>query len=205
MQKYPVGRGGFGRVWKVERKIRPEIYAMKEMSKAKATEKNSIKMIQNELLLLKHIRHPFLINMHYAFQSREYLYIILDYMSGGDLRYHICRQRTFTEQQVKFFISCLLLALEYLHSNKLVHRDVKPENILFDEKGYLYLTDMGIVLPFDSNNSYALVDSSGTPGYMAPEVMFQQPHGFSCDFYAVGVIMHELMIGKVRFIYLEAV
>ena len=87
-------------VWKVERKGgRKEIYAMKEMSKVKVYEKNSVQSIVNERKLLAHLRHPFIINMHYSFQDKENLYLVMDYLSGGDLRYHICKQKKFDEEQ----------------------------------------------------------------------------------------------------------
>lgn len=168
---------------------------MKEMSKVKIYEKNSVSSIANERTLLHLLRHPFIINMHFAFQTKDYLYIVLDYLSGGDLRYHICKQKKFNEEQAKFFISCLILALEYLHSNGLIHRDIKPENLVFDDKGYLYLTDMGIAKIH--NPEKKLIDSSGTPGYMAPEVISNQPHDFGCDYYALGVMLYEFMFTKV--------
>lgn len=88
----------------------------------------------------------------------------------------------------------MVLALEYIHSNAIIHRDVKPENILFDTNGYVKLTDFGIARTFSPNNQS---DTSGTPGYMAPEVIKGQQHGFTADYFAVGVILHELMFGRV--------
>ena len=95
---------------------------------------------------------------------------------------------------VEFIICCLIISLEYIHSNCIIHRDVKPENILFDTNGYIKLTDFGIARTFSPNNQS---DTSGTPGYMAPEVIKGQQHGFSADYFAVGVILHELMLGRV--------
>jgi len=168
---------------------------MKEMSKVKIHEKASIPSIKNERLLLSVLKHPFIINMHYAFQTKEHLYIVMDYLSGGDLRYNICKYRKFTEEQAKFIISCLILSLEYLHYNGIIHRDIKPENMVFDSRGYVYLTDMGIAKI--NNPDKELIDSSGTPGYMAPEVITNKDHSFCADYFAVGVILHELMMQKV--------
>ena len=98
----------------------------------------------NERTLLTKLKHNFIVNMLQAFQDRDNLFLVMDLMTGGDLRYHICRKHTFTEQEARFFAACIFTALEYLHSKKVIHRDIKPENIVFDERGYLHLTDLGI-------------------------------------------------------------
>ena len=133
--------------------------------------------------------------MHYAFQDYDNLYLILDLLTGGDLRYQISRhpRQYFSEKQTKFFISCLIEGLFYIHSKKIIHRDIKPENLIFDQNGYLHITDFGIAKLITKNNSH---ETSGTPGYMAPEVMQGLSHTFSVDFYALGVITYELMMGK---------
>ena len=120
--------------------------------------------------------------------------MILDYLSGGDLRYHIGKNKKFTEEQTKFFISCILECLEYLHSNQILHRDLKPENLVLDKKGYLKVTDLGIARIKREENYQ---DTSGTPGYMAPEILMRKNHSFEVDFFALGVIMHEFMLGRV--------
>ena len=125
--------------------------------------------------------------MIYAFQDRSNLYLIMDYLPGGDLRFQIGRLQRFPEHIVKFFVCCILLALEYLHSNNIIHRDIKPQNIILDKQGYLRVTDLGIARIMKPNNSS---DTSGTPGYMAPEVMCRQDHSFSVDNYAVGIIAY---------------
>lgn len=89
----------------------------------------------------------------------------------------------------------MVISLEYIHSHAIIHRDIKPENILFDTDGYIKITDFGIARTFSPNNSN---DTSGTPGYMAPEVIMGQQHGFTADYFAIGVILHELMMGKVK-------
>ena len=94
---------------------------------------------------------------------------------------------------VEFFIACMLLCLEYLHKNAILHRDIKPENLVFDENGYLRVTDLGIARLWNPENSK---DTSGTPGYMAPEVMCRQNHGVAVDYFAMGVIAYECMFGK---------
>ena len=191
---YAIGKGGFGRVWKVMHKKTKKIFAMKEMSKAKIFIRKSINSISKEREFLSKLNYPFLSNMHYAFQTQTHLYIILDYLSGGDLRYYICKNNIFTEKETKFIISNILLSLEYIHSNHIIHRDIKPENLVFDSKGYLHLTDFGIAREHHENE--ILINSSGTPGYMAPEVLIKKPHSFEVDFYALGIIIFELVYGK---------
>ena len=171
-----------------------KIYAMKEMSKAKIFIRKSINSISKEREFLSKLHYQFLSNMHYAFQTQTHLYIILDYLSGGDLRYYICKHNIFTEKETKFIISNILLSLEYIHSNHIIHRDIKPENLVFDSKGYLHLTDFGIAYEHHEND--ILINSSGTPGYMAPEVLIKKPHSFEVDFYALGIIIYELVYGK---------
>lgn len=190
---YVVGKGGFGKVWKVESKKNKSISAMKEMSKSKVITKRSVNSVMNERHLLSTLRHPFLVNMMYAFQDRENLYLVMELMPGGDLRYHISKKRRFTEEQTKFFICCITLGLEYLHMNGIIHRDIKPENLVLDHKGYVRITDLGIARVWRPENSS---DTSGTPGYMAPEVMCRQNHGVAVDYFAMGVMAYEFMMGR---------
>lgn len=188
-----LGRGGFGKVWKVKKKKNKLLYALKIMSKAKIVQKKSVNSVMNERQLLSNLRHGFLINMVCAFQDRECIYLVMDLLTGGDLRYHIGRHRRFNEEQTKFFAACIITGLEYLHQNGVLHRDIKPENLVFDNRGYLRITDLGIARIWKPENSQ---DTSGTPGYMAPEVMCRHNHGVAVDYFALGVIIYECMLGK---------
>jgi serine/threonine protein kinase len=124
----------------------------------------------------------FLINMIYAFQDRENLYLVCDLMSGGDLRFHIGKKKRFTEEQtskgqlfslfsfhIEFMISCMIVGLEYMHNNGVIHRDIKPENVVMDENGYVRITDLGIARIWTPENSQ---DTSGTPGYMGNNLFY---------------------------------
>ena len=162
------------------------------MSKAKIIDKKSEKSIKWEKDLLSRINHPFIVNMNYAFQDTENLYLVMDLLTGGDLRYHICKQKKFTEEQTKFFICCILLAFDYIHTNNIIHRDLKPENLVVDDRGYVRLTDFGIAKISQKENS---TETSGTPGYMAPEVMCAQHHTMAVDYFALGVFTYEFMFG----------
>lgn len=144
---YCIGKGGFGKVWRVVRKKGRQVYAMKEMSKARIMTKRSVRSVINERSILNQLDNIFIVNMHNAFQDRENLYLVMDYLSGGDLRYHICRYRTFSEdvtskccdmltaECAEFFVACLVMGLEYIHEKKIIHRDIKPENLVLEEDG----------------------------------------------------------------------
>lgn len=147
----------------------------------------------NENMILRDLSSPFIINMKSAFQDRENLYLVMPSLKGGDLRYHIIKNRTFNEKTVKFFVACIILSLKHVHSKNIIHRDIKPENLVLDETGYLHLTDFGIAKHWRPENHQ---DTSGTPSYMAPEVLCRRNHSYSVDFYALGVIMYECIVGK---------
>lgn len=165
---------------------------MKEMLKAKIIDKRSEKSISHERQLLSILKSNFIINMEYAFQDYDSLYIVLEYLNGGDLRYQIGKQRKgFTQEQTKFFIACIISSLEYIHSKKVIHRDIKPENMVLDNKGYVHVTDFGIAKFAQKENSS---ETSGTPGYMAPEVMCGHNHTYAVDYFALGVFGYELMM-----------
>lgn len=134
----------------------------------------------------------------------------MDLLNGGDLRYHICRHRRFNEEttskfilhnhiykwcsiSIGFFVACLIAGLEYCHEKQIIHRDIKPENLVIDDDGYVRITDFGIARVWRPENAQ---DTSGTPGYMAPEVMCRQNHTVSVDYFAVGVMAYECMYGR---------
>lgn len=188
-----IGSGGFGRVWRVEMKKGHKFYAMKETNKQLVIAKRSVHSIMNERKLLEVMNHLFIVNINFAFQDRTHLYLAMDLMTGGDLRYHINRIRRFTEEQSKFMAVCIIIGLEYIHSLNILHRDLKPENLVLDSRGYLRITDFGVARVYTQNNSK---DTSGTPGYMAPEVLCRNNHTISVDYFALGVILYELMLGK---------
>ena len=190
-----IGKGGFGKVWKVQKRNNGKgVFALKEMSKAKIFHKKSLHLIQNERIFLEKLNFPLLTNMHYAFETNDYLYIVMDYLSGGDLRYHLCKGINYTETQILFIIANIILSLQYIHSKRIFHRDIKPENLVFDSKGYLHLTDFGIAHEYQLDED--IIDTSGTPSYMAPEALLKKPHSFIVDFFSLGVLTYELMFGE---------
>ena len=162
------------------------------MSKAKIIDKKSIESILGEKKILSELSHPFIVNMIYSFQDFDYLYLVMELLSGGNLRYNLSLRKRFNEKQIKFLIGCIMVGLKYIHGQNILHRDIKPENLVFEQNGYLRITDFGIAKHYVVNNKK---DTSGTIGYLAPEVLCNVNHNFSIDYYAVGIITYELMFG----------
>ena len=162
------------------------------MSKTKIIDRRSEISIMSERTLLSKLNNPFIVNMYFAFQDFSNLYLVMDLLSGGDLRYQLSKKKKFTEKETKFFISNIIIALEYIHSKNIIHRDIKPENLVLELSGYLRITDFGVAKINEKDNSS---ETSGTPGYMAPEVILVQNHSFPSDFFALGVIGYEFMLG----------
>ena len=188
-----IGRGGFGRVWKVLHKPTKKVYAMKSMLKTRIIDTKNEQNVIDEREILSKLSHPFIANMHYAFQDYSNLYLVQDYLSGGNLRYQMIKRKKFTENQIKFLLGCLILSLSYLKTKGVIHRDIKPENLVFDSKGYLRLTDFGLSKLKSEVNCN---ETSGTPGYMSPETVNGFAYSFTADYYSIGVIGYELMTGK---------
>ena len=169
---------------------------MKQMSKCKLIEQNCYQEVIEEQILTSKLDHPFLSTLVFSFQDNDYLYMIHDIMSGGDLRYWYIQKKTFNEKECKFFVACIILGLEYLHSNKIIHRDLKPENILIGKSGYIKITDFGIAKQLDNEPDEEIIDVSGSPGYMSPEAIFKEKHSYVSDFFSLGVICYEMMMKK---------
>ena len=151
----------------------------------------NLKNIKNERDLLSKLNHPFIVNLHFSFQNTNYLYLILDLYTGGDLRYHLFHRNHFDEIQTKFIISNIILGLEYCHTNLIIHRDIKPENIILDNNGYAHITDFGIAMQQSKNATQV----SGTPAYMAPEALYGKTQTIVSDYYSLGVLTFELIFG----------
>ena len=154
----------------------------------------------NEKNLLSQLNNEFIVNMINSFQDNDNLYLVMDLLLGGDLRYHLTKGIKFNEKQLQFILACTIQGLEYLHENKILHKDIKPENLVFDSNGYIHITDLGISKIYKPANAS---ENSGTPVYMAPEVLFNKNHDYSVDFYALGVVGYEIIMGKRPFVGCE--
>ena len=189
---YLIGRGGFSKVWKVKWKKTGAIFALKEMSKPRIIDKKCESTILFERDLLSKMNHPFIVNMHFSFQDINSLYLVMDLITGKDLRYHLANEKKFSSEISKFFLACTILGLEYIHYNKILHRDIKPDNLVLDKNGYVKITDFGISREMGKLEKG---ESSGTPGYMAPEVMCGKAHSIDSDYYCLGMMAYEFMKG----------
>ncbi|CAG9317942.1 unnamed protein product [Blepharisma stoltei] len=189
---YIIGRGAYGKVWKALHKASNTEYAIKVMSKAKILAKKCISTVLNEQKILKFAKSSTLTNCHYAFSDSQNLFLVLDLMPGGDLRYHLSKKLRFDEKIVKFWIANTIRCLESIHEANIIHRDLKPENLLFDEKGYLHLSDFGTAIILGNKNSKYI---EGTLGYIAPETIFQDVQTKAVDYYALGITLYEIIVG----------
>ncbi|KAG0328605.1 hypothetical protein BG000_000410 [Podila horticola] len=179
----------------VERRETGKVYALKYISKAQVIKMDAVRNVLREREILETLDHPFVANMRFAFQDDEYMYMCMDLMMGGDLRFHLNR-KTFGEDVVRFWIAELCSAVAHLHSLGIVHRDIKPDNVLLDEKGHAHLTDFNIGCKLTPEKPY-LTSQSGTVAYMAPEVFRASAgYGTSVDWWALGVVFYECIYGK---------
>lgn len=192
-----VGKGSFGRVRIVEHKTTGKFYALKYINKEKCVEKKAVDNIIRERNLLEHLEYyPFLVNLRYAFQDDRNLFMVLDLMLGGDLRFHLdYSASSITEESIKFWMAELCLGIHYMHTKNIVHRDLKPDNLLLDDDGHVHIADFNVTAYLPKNGEY-LKSISGTVSYMAPEMVKKTGYREQVDWWSLGVIMYELMFGK---------
>ncbi|XP_070814537.1 ribosomal protein S6 kinase alpha-2 [Chaetodon trifascialis] len=195
-----LGQGSYGKVFLV-RKIRGvdrgQLYAMKVLKKATLKVRDRVRS-KMERDILAEVNHPFIVKLHYAFQTEGKLYLILDFLRGGDLFTRLSKEVMFTEEDVKFYLAELALALDHLHSLGIIYRDLKPENILLDEEGHIKITDFGLSKEAIDHDKRAY-SFCGTIEYMAPEVVNRRGHTQSADWWSFGVLMFEMLTGSLPF------
>ncbi|XP_069477236.1 serine/threonine-protein kinase Sgk3 [Ambystoma mexicanum] len=190
-----IGKGSFGKVLLAKRKLDRKYYAVKVLQKRIVLNRKEQKHIMAERnVLLKNVQHPFLVGLHYSFQTSEKLYFVLDFVNGGELFFHLQRERTFAEPRARFYAAEIASALGYLHSIEIVYRDLKPENILLDSQGHIVLTDFGLCKEGMSCNDTTST-FCGTPEYLAPEVIKKLPYDNTVDWWCLGSVLYEMLHG----------
>lgn len=193
-----LGQGSFGKVFLVRKIAGPDsgtLYAMKVLKKATLKIRDRVRT-KMERDILADVRHPFVVRLHYAFQTEGKLYLILDFLRGGDLFTRLSKEIMFTEDDVKFYLAELALALDHLHSLGIIYRDLKPENILLDADGHISLTDFGLCKEALNDKAYSFC---GTVEYMAPEVVNRRGHNTAADWWSFGVLLFEMLTGALPF------
>ncbi|XP_075973035.1 cAMP-dependent protein kinase catalytic subunit 1-like [Anticarsia gemmatalis] len=191
-----IGNGAYGEVFLVRNRNTFTYHAMKVVSKEVVMERKHVKHLILEKKILASINFPFTITLDVAFKDNLYLYFVLPYCAGGEMFTYIQKYGCFSEELSKFYASQVILALEYLHHCEVVHRDIKPENILVDTTGYIKLCDFGFCKRI-KKKTWTLC---GTPEYLAPEIIMSKGYNFSVDWWALGVLIFEMIAGNPPFI-----
>jgi serine/threonine protein kinase len=184
-----------GKVFLVRENQSNEIYALKVLRKENIVKRNQVEHTNTERSILGYIRHPFIVGMNMAFQSKEKLFFVLDYCPGGELFFHLGKEGRFHEARARFYAAEIILAISYIHSLDIIYRDLKPENVLLDANGHIRLTDFGLSKEGISNSSSGANSFCGTPEYLAPEILNRQGHGRAVDWWSLGAVLFEMLTG----------
>lgn len=179
----------------VRKKDTQEIYAMKILKKDMLERRNQRFHTKTERDVLAKIKTPFIVQLYYAFQTPEKLYLVMEYLPGGELFYHLRKARRFDESRVVFYAAEITIALEYLHKNNIIYRDLKPENILLDKDGHLKLTDLGLSKEGVACGKAKTYTFCGTPEYLAPEIIMGSGHNKAVDWWSLGALIYEMLTG----------
>jgi tRNA A-37 threonylcarbamoyl transferase component Bud32 len=190
-----IGKGSFGKVTLVRKKSDSRLYAMKVLAKQNIIKRKQVEHTRTERNVLGKLNHPFIVKLHYAFQTEAKLYFVLDYCAGGELFFHLSRMKKFPEHMARFYSAEITLALDTMHEHGVVYRDLKPENILLDGEGHIKLADFGLAKEGVHEAAEGAHSLCGTPEYLSPEVLDRQGHGTAVDWWNLGMVLYEMLTG----------
>jgi len=190
-----IGKGSFGKVFLVREIQTGEMFALKVLKKDNIIKRNQVEHTRTERNVLGYVKHPFIVGLNMAFQSKNKLYFVLDYCAGGELFFHLGKLGKFPEPRARIYAAEIILAIDYVHQLGIIYRDLKPENVLLDATGHIRLTDFGLSKEGISGSSSGANSFCGTPEYLAPEILNRQGHGRAVDWWSLGALLYEMLTG----------